>query len=288
MSTKATSSKKEADVAKIVTKSKVKDAPAITTHISVLQDLSGDGFHLWNYKTIKILEQMGAVDTDSEGVVTPKNTAEVESLFLNIIGDKVTEVLLEQTPTMKPKLIWDFIQKKVNKVSLTAKQSALGDLMGFNYEEASMDQNHTKLLAYGRKLKIAFGNETAISINDLVLLVALYKIPEQFGAIRVNYEEKETVELGELFDSLIREESNSSATANRAKAALASTPKGSPAGKCKHGRAEEATCWKCHPELAPCCAECKAAGERYQHHKGRCPLRIAARAAAKVASASNA
>lgn len=180
--------------------------------------------------------------------------------------DSISDLFLEQVldSDMQASTIWKHLSESILKGGVSAQATALLNLINFSYQGSSMQANQTLVSALGRALRTAFNDAESIPVVDLVTLFALVNIPSEHQALRTTLEEtkKDGITLADLFESLSREEASSSSGPSRA-SRVATNPSTSP--QCPHRR-EPATCWNCHPELAPTCDLCKKAGlSRFRH-----------------------
>lgn len=243
-----------------------------------------EDYRLWSVRTQSALKEMSAWDKAAD---TPLNTEKSQSFLLSVIADNYLEQILDSD--LKAETIWTYLKTSILVSSVSAQSAALSNLMNFNYPENSMLNNKTTLLKLQRELITSFSDRKEIKIVDLVSLMALVNMPNEYKPLRTTLEEtKDNLNLEDLFTSLIREESSEKAFSNRAaRASLASVtpiPTATTSAICEHDRAE-ARCWSCHPELRPICLLCQKEGSsKFRHSKERCPKKF--QKAAKVARAA--
>lgn len=250
------------NVAKLTTKTA--DGDVFTTSITKLTTFSGNGYALWNLKAMSIFKSTKDAFNESDGVKTLKDNDKNQEILLNIISDKLLTVIMEKLPDMKASQIWAFIEQKINKTTISAKSVAIQNLLEFDYSKRTMEHNETEMLRLDRLLKTSFNSES-ILISDLSSIIALLRIPSEYGAIRSILQEKDAkLSLEGIFSSLIREEATLPDTETpRAFRTNAITP--NPDHK-KHGnKFPESQCWRCHPELRPECQPCKTANKKFYH-----------------------
>lgn len=246
---------------------------------------SAQGYRLWVVRASAKLKQMQKFDDEK---VVPIDSEESNNFLLGVIADNLLETLLDTDLTAVT--IWNALKKAFLVHSLSAQSIAINSLMNFNYSEASMQENKTALLSHQRELRTAFENADTIKISDLVMLFALVNVPSEYHSLRTTLEEtnKNGLTVDSLFESLVREEASAISSANRASRASYAAASGTPAGdlvaKCAHDR-DGASCWTCHPDLRPTCANCKNKGiARFHHHQGSRHCRDVVRAARAAAN----
>ena len=203
----------------------------------------------------------------------PLDTAEASGILLDALSNYFVDQLASKgysAPT-----IWAHITSLYQVSDLSTKTSTLQELVSFNHSAPSALDNETEILNIGRRLKLAFGGEQAIQIDDLICLFTLAGLPSRYAALKTTIEEtKATITTEELFKSIRREDQSQKSFANRASTKpLEKMPKSignsvepkasaKATGSCPHGFPKE-KCFKCTKKL---CLPCKELGiDRYEH-----------------------
>jgi len=231
----------------------------LTANIKVLSKL--EDYPVWA-RRVQAAFVSGSLWESSQ----PVSNALSNNVMLNLIDDHFVDQLLDGDCSAST--IWNHISGLYNVSDLASKTTALTQLIAFDYSGSSMLDNKMSLLNFQRHLKSAFGGETNISLNELVVLFALVNLPAAYTSLRTNLltsndGDSDSITLDILFSHLMSEEKTQSIAttsfANRA---------GKEAGKCEHGRFKK-ECYKCTPSSRPTCPRCTAAGlpETQRRHK---------------------
>ena len=222
-----------------------------------------EDYRLWSVRTKAKLAKADHWDDAND---LPFDNPATAAFMVDSISDLFLEQVLDSD--MQASTIWTHLTESILKGGVSAQATALLNLINFAYQGPSMQANKTLVLGLSRALRTAFNDADSIPVADLVTLFALVNMPSEHQALRTTLEEtkKEGITLAHLFEALAREEASSASGPSRA-SRVATNPGNSP--QCSHNR-DGATCWSCHPELAPTCDLCKKAGLSKFRHPPNC------------------
>lgn len=230
------------------------------------------GYNLWRVRLKAHFKEVKHWNIKED---VPMNTDAAASTLISALSDDLLEQVIDNDQSAS--MMWKHFASSFVTSDLSAKATSLQSIMAFNYPCATMLENKTYVLGLKRDLKAAHGHtghENCIDMDELATLFCLVNIPPQHLALRSTIEETskdETLEMDNLFTSLIRDEKSQTAShvVNRVSARRAAEHIPSPvvSGSCAHFR-DESLCWTCHPEKKPpACAKCVAQKIRQNNHK---------------------
>ncbi|EPZ35356.1 hypothetical protein O9G_000752 [Rozella allomycis CSF55] len=149
---------------------------------------------------------------------------------------------------------WERLKSQYKK--LIAHDFAIGTLEdGFN-RVATLERNLT-----------ASNGSDSIKITDLTVLIGISSLPSHFNNVRsiiekdIENEEAEALTLENVRNRVLREHELQNVREKKVDHSSFLAKR-----QCEHHR-ESSSCWKFHPEKAPTCNKCKAAGLHYRHYE---------------------
>lgn len=223
--------------------------PTSITRLAGQQD-----YPLWKIKITMYLRRL-QLFKNNEPVDDKDATA------LSIIFDNLNETLQQQAIHVSASAsdLWEYISKTFEKTDLSTKAKAIQNLVDFNYQEATMDMNYSKIMTIQQELKSAFNSDT-ISFENMTTIFSILNLPKHHHLLRTTMmenakDDKQLPALSSLFSSLLREESLSNESGARQVVSTTTT------NQCQHRFTPANKCWKCHP-----CQKCQAGKKDRTYH----------------------
>ena len=225
--------------------------------------LTQANYTLWR---IRIKAHLITCSLWDNAIDCPADTNLAASILIMTLSDKCLQMATATDLTAPA--IWHYFKEKFVTSNLSSQSQAFLSLVNYSYDGKTILENETELLRLRSELGAAFNDQKQISLDDLLTLFALVKVPIAYQALRSTLEEttKGMLTFSALFQSLAREES--SQTASSANRVTSATLSSSAPDRCQHNR-PPASCWACHPHLRPTCLPCKGLGiQKYRHKTG--------------------
>lgn len=110
-------------------------------------------FQVWK---VRVQAKLGILKGWSAELKCPIDTEQANELVVSLLSDEILEQVMAESIPLTASKIWLYLVKTFISSDLSAQANGVTGLIGFMYEEATMQQNKTALLLLKKELIAAF------------------------------------------------------------------------------------------------------------------------------------
>ena len=217
-------------------------------------------YKVWVSHMKDMLAANGLYDFDSEKpayFTSKQQNSIVKHVIQTNISEECSSIIANKNNPVKA---WDLLKDCFDSMTISSKISSLQALFNWNLDSSKYEES----LAEFQKLQScccsAIGEK--ITVEELGIMVFMWLLPENLSPIHAINSNSDTLLNVDTLHNQVHTELKMQQERTGGSAMITKD------GHCKHNH-DGATCWYCHPELAPICNTCKDTRfDKYCHKKG--------------------